>query len=167
MADNAFQFPGAPSSGVGRQFGAVAGVVSALKGSKGGLSARAQSGLMAQQHAHNLELESHKGDIAQRNATMSSVVGHVLGQEASATSHKQTVAQNRQANKHELKKSAQEHMQATDTAINAQNHEARMADVHHTNAVSAINNAAGNPAISAIKLPNGGSAQFRDLSAQA
>lgn len=156
MADNAFQFPGAPSSGVGRQFGAVAGVVSALKGSKGGLSARAQSGLMAQQHAHNMERD-----------TLGAVVGHVLGESAADAAHKRTMQATRLGNKHELKKSAQEHMQATDTAINAQNHEARMADVHHTNAVSAINNAAGNPAISAIKLPNGGSSQFRDLSAQA
>ena len=100
MADNAFQFPSAPSSGVGRQFGAVAGVVSALKGSKGGLSARAQSGLMAQQHAHNMELESHRATVQNHANTLGAVVGHVLGESAADAAHKRTLQANRQANKH-------------------------------------------------------------------
>ena len=104
MAESAFNFESAPTGSV-RQFGVLAGALG-LKSSKNhgpkSMSARDQSALMAQQHGHNMELESHRAGLEQKNNTMNQVVGHVIGQEASAQTHKQTMAQNRQANKHAL-----------------------------------------------------------------
>jgi hypothetical protein len=147
MADNAFDIPSAPSSGSTRQFGALAGLakLAGVGKKSGGLSAREQSNLMRQQAGHAID---------------SQLIGHVLGETAAQGAHKRTMSQTRLSNKHELAKSAQEHMQNTDTQINTQAHEARMADIHHTNAMNAINAHSGNESISSIKLPNGASAQF-------
>jgi hypothetical protein len=163
MAESAFDFNQAPS-GSPRQFGVLAGALG-LKASKmrssGGnsLSARDQAALSAQSHAQNLELESHKGNIAQQNATMSSVVGHVVGEEAATAAHRRILAQNRQQNRlaasesaanraHELEKQSQAHTQATDM---------------HVLGMNSINTLAENKSVGSFKLPNGTSAQFNGV----
>jgi hypothetical protein len=162
MADNAFDFNQAPSNTAGRQFGAVAGIakLAGLGKKSSGLSARQQSNLMRQQAGHAID---------------SQLIGHVLGENAAGAAHKRSMQATRLGNKHELAKSAQEHLQNTDVQINTQNHEARMAEgnrahevtlagVHHENAMNAIEKHAGNSNISSIKLPNGASAQFNRIS---
>lgn len=149
MAESAFNFEGAPNGNM-RQFGVLAGALGLRAGKKAGpssMSAKDQSALMAQQHAHNLELESHRGDIAQRNATMSSVVGHVVGQEASKQAHKQTMAQNRLANKHDMQKDYQQRLFAGSEA------EANRA--HQTKIAGAAYEASSNPNIRSFNANTG------------
>jgi len=147
MADNAFDFNQAPANTVGRQFGAVAGIakLAGLGKKSSGLSARENSNLMRQQAGHAIDAQ---------------LIGHVLGENAAGAAHKRSMQATRLGNKHELAKSAQEHLQNTDVQINNQNHETKMAELHHSNAMDAINAHSGNESISSIKLPNGASAQF-------
>jgi hypothetical protein len=78
MSESAFNFKGAPSSNLGRQFVAWGGLKKAF-GSKsgGGISAKDQSALMRQQTAHNID---------------TSIVKHVLGETASDAAHQRTLA---------------------------------------------------------------------------
>jgi hypothetical protein len=158
MAESAFDFNQAPS-GAGRQFGVLAGALG-LKSGKSrepkGMSAKDQSALMAQQHGHNMEMESHRAGLAQQNATMASVVGHVVGEEAASAGHKRTMQATRLGHKqeqsmanignaHELAKQEQAHTHATDM---------------HTLGMNAITSLAENKAVGSFKLPSGASAQF-------
>jgi hypothetical protein len=78
MSESAFNFKGAPSSNLGRQFVAWGGLKKAF-GNKGGsgISAKDQSALMRQQTAHNID---------------TSIVKHVLGETASDAAHQRTLA---------------------------------------------------------------------------
>jgi hypothetical protein len=89
MADNAFDFPQAPTGSRSRQFGAVAGLAGLVRAVSGGrkndgMSPRAQSNLMRQKAGHEID---------------SQLISHVLGENAADAAHKRTLAQNRQAHK--------------------------------------------------------------------
>jgi len=177
MAESAFDFNQAPS-GAGRQFGVLAGALG-LKSGKSrepkGMTAKDQSALMAQQHGHNMELESHKAGLAQQNAVMSSVVGHVIGEEAAAAGHKRTMALNRQTHKLGEASAESAHMRGMEAAGQAhsfgqqnlaatQGHEINMANLHHENglnAISEINSSA--PNVASYKSPSGASIQFNEV----
>jgi hypothetical protein len=76
MSESAFNFKGAPSSNMGRQFLAFGGLKKAFGNkSGGGISARDQSKLMEQQTAHNIETALNK---------------HVLGEMAADAAHQRT-----------------------------------------------------------------------------
>jgi hypothetical protein len=78
MSESAFNFKGAPSSNLGRQFVAWGGLKKAFGSKSGnGVSSRDQSALMRQQAAHNIE---------------TSVVKHVLGETAADAAHQRTLA---------------------------------------------------------------------------
>ena len=167
MADFTENFKDAPNGNV-RQFGMLASTLGLGKKRNTGpksISAKDQSALMAQQHAHNMELESHKGNIQERANTMGSVVGHVLGQNAASNEHKRSMQASRLSHKQSLEKSNQEHMQNTDTLINNQTHERSMAQMHHENTMGAIQSLADRKNVQGVKFPNGGSVQFRDIQA--
>lgn len=147
MADSAFDFNQAPSNTAGRQFGTVASLakLAGLGKKSGGMSARDHSNLMRQQAGHAIDAQ---------------LVGHVLGQEASKQTHKQTMQANRLQNKqaktmaevnnaHELAKSEQAHTQASDM---------------HTLGMNAIHSLSNNPKVAGFKLPSGTSAQFNGVS---
>jgi hypothetical protein len=79
MSESAFNFKGAPSSNLGRQFVAWGGLKKAFGSKSGGsgISAKDQSALMRQQTAHNID---------------TSIVKHVLGETAADAAHQRTLA---------------------------------------------------------------------------
>ena len=82
MADFTENFKNAPTEN-GRQFAAVASIFNLMNKKNTGpksLSARDQSALMAQQHQHNIDFESHKA-----------AVNHLVGQEAANSAHKRAM----------------------------------------------------------------------------
>jgi hypothetical protein len=185
MAESAFDFNSAPTGSI-RQFGVLAGALG-IKHSRsrssggGGLSARDQASLArekathesilsGQKHKQDIEFATHKAGLDRDNDTYGVAARHVVGQEASKQTHRQTMAQNRQQNKfdtqkdyqqrlfagsessanraHEIEKQSQAHMQASDM---------------HTLGMNAINTLAENKAVGSFKLPNGTSAQFNGV----
>jgi len=142
MAESAFNFGSAPG-GKGRQFGGIGALAKAVSGKRSGqgsgLSARDQSHLSSQSHAQNKDMATHVAGLQQQNATMSAVVGHVVGQESSAQTHAQGLAASKQthkqgmaasklSHKHGLEKSEQENTHKTDTHINMVNSMSRLSD---------------------------------------
>jgi len=165
MADFTENFKDAPNGNV-RQFGMLASTLGLGKKRNTGpksISAKDQSALMAQQHSHNMALETHKA-----------VVGHVLGQEASATSHKQTMAQNRQMHKlgeasaeashtRGLEAAGQAHTFGMQSMAATQEHERKMANLHHENALNAVHELKDISNVTSYKSPSGASVQFSGI----
>jgi hypothetical protein len=105
MSESAFNFKGAPSSNLGRQFVAWGGLKKAFGSKSGnGLSARDQSALMRQQASHNIE---------------TSVLNHVLGETAADAAHKRSMQATRLGNKSDMQKDYQQRLFAGSEA-NAQ-----------------------------------------------
>jgi hypothetical protein len=175
MAESAFDFNNAPSGNM-RQFGVLAGALG-IKGSKlrssGGnsMSARDQASLSAQTHAQNLELASHKAGLDRMNDTYGVAARHVVGEEAAASAHKRTIAQNRQAHKigeaaaesahtRQMITAGQTQTHAMQTLGATQGHEMNMANLHHANALNAVNELKDVSNVASFKSPSGASVQF-------
>ena len=138
MAESAFNFGSAPG-GKGRQFGGIGALAKDVSGKRSGqgsgLSARAQSHLSSQSHAQNKDMATHVAGLQQQNATMSAVVGHVVGQESSAQTHAQGLAASKQTHKQgqatERLRSKNAIKEDTSASANARDRTTHMVDSVH------------------------------------